>query len=60
MGGGGVAVRLGEEEVLPGVVGDQLNKEALAKSSSWTWMWFLLDSLLLDPRSLQSSVLQCL
>ena len=34
MGGGGVSVRLGEEEVLPGVVGDQLNKEALVKSSS--------------------------
>ena len=44
MGGGGVAVRL-DEEVLPGVVGDQLNKEALVKSSSWTWMWFLLDYL---------------
>ena len=26
MGGGGVAVRLGEEEVLPGVVGDQLDR----------------------------------
>ena len=25
MGGGGVEVRLGEEEVLPGVVGDQLD-----------------------------------